>query len=390
MNRRQLVHSLALAGLVPSLPTAARAAGTVRTLYPGMSLSAMLAQCVDDDVIEVMPGLYSAQVGTITQRRLTIRGIGSPRPVFRADGVSAQGKGILVVRNAEKVVIENLEFRGARVPDLNGAGIRFEIGNLVVRNCAFFDNEMGILTAHDPNAVLDVSNSEFGFAANSPAVTSPYPPHLIYVGRIKQFTLTGCYFHDGLAGHLVKSRAQNSIINYNLLVDGPNGKSSYELDLPEGGMAWVIGNVISQSALTQNSTIVTYGEETSTLTQHGLYMANNTLINNRSAGTFVRVSAARLSAGLNMRVVDNLLVGPGSVSTGTTPWTADNRFTTLSSLQAPSSLNFRLLSTSPLRGTGVAPGTGGGRSLAPPAEFQLPRGTTAITAPTKWSPGAFQ
>jgi hypothetical protein len=92
MNRRQLVQSLALAGLLPSLPLPGRAAGTVRTLYPGMSLSALLAQCVDDDVIEVKPGLYAAQVGAITQKRLTIRGIGSPRPVFRADGVSALGR----------------------------------------------------------------------------------------------------------------------------------------------------------------------------------------------------------------------------------------------------------------------------------------------------------
>ena len=390
MNRRQLVQSLALAGLLPSLPAPLRAAGTVRTLYPGMSLSALLAQCVDDDVVEVMPGTYSAQVGAITQRRLTLRGIGSPRPVFRADGVAALGKGILVVRNAENVRIENLEFRGARVADLNGAGIRHELGNLTVRNCAFFDNEMGILTNNDANCTLDVSNSEFGFAANSPAVTSPYPPHLIYVGRIKQFSLTGCYFHDGRTGHLVKSRAQTNLIFYNLLVDGPKGTESYELNLPSGGLAWVVGNVISQGALSPNNNIVSYGEESTTYTQHGLYMANNTIINHRSSGTFVRVSPTRLAAGLSMRFTNNLLVGAGNVATGTTPWTTDNRLTTLSSLVAPASLNFKLLSTSPLRGTGVAPGWAGGRSLAPTAQFKLPLGTTPIATPAAWSPGAFQ
>lgn len=392
MRRRELVQALSIAGAVPlaALHAPARAAGVVRQLYPGMSLPALLAASGEGDVIEVMPGTHLAQVGVVTQRVLTIRGVGTTRPVLNANGVSAEGKAILVVRGATDVRIENLEFRGARVPDLNGAGIRFESGVLKVSNCAFFDNEMGILTSQEPNSVLEVRNSEFGWAANSPAVSSPYPPHLLYAGRIKQLFISGCRFHDGLAGHLLKSRAQETIVCYSLLVDGSAGKASYEVDLPEGGMAWLIGNVIGQSALTQNSNIVMYGEETSYLSRHGLYMANNTIVNNRSAGTFVRVSPARLSAGLDARFVNNLLVGTGDVQTGTLAWPTSNKRTTAASLLAPWAFNFRLVTGSPLRGTGSAPGTGGGRSLAPTAEFLIPLGTRAITAPAAWSPGAFQ
>ena len=43
--------------------------------------------------------------------------------------------------------IENIEFRGVRVADRNGAGIRFETGRLHVLRCAFFDNENGLLAA---------------------------------------------------------------------------------------------------------------------------------------------------------------------------------------------------------------------------------------------------
>jgi hypothetical protein len=55
-----------------------------------------------------------------------IRGVGQ-RPVMLADGKSAEGKAIWVVRGG-KIRIENIEFRGARVDSLNGAAIRFEKG----------------------------------------------------------------------------------------------------------------------------------------------------------------------------------------------------------------------------------------------------------------------
>jgi len=43
------------------------------------------------------------------------------------------------------VIVENIEFSGARVPDRNGAGIRPEGRNFTVRNCRFYDCENGIL-----------------------------------------------------------------------------------------------------------------------------------------------------------------------------------------------------------------------------------------------------
>jgi hypothetical protein len=236
-----------------------------------------------------------------------------------------------------------------------------------------------------------VQACEFGQTGRSAAGTSAYPPHLMYVGRIQRLTVTGCRFHDGWVGHLLKSRARENLVKYNLLVDGAAGEASYELEFPEGGLVWAVGNVIGQSALTQNSTLLSYGAETSTATAHGLYLANNTFINDRPAGgTFVRVGAARLAAGLDMRFVNNLLVGSGEVATGTAVWSADNRRATAASLQAPAKLNFRLVAGSPLIGSGVAPGSAGRHSLVPTAEFKRPLGTVAITPPAAWSPGAFQ
>src|SRR6185295_11160630 len=70
---------------------------------------------------------------------LLIRGIGG-KPHLKGGGKSLQGKGIWVIAGNDDI-IENLEFSGASVVDNNGAGIRFENLNLIVRSCYFHDNE---------------------------------------------------------------------------------------------------------------------------------------------------------------------------------------------------------------------------------------------------------
>ena len=74
-----------------------------------------------------------------------------------------------------------------RVADQNGAGIRHEGGRLVVRNCRFTDNEIGILTWGDPRAELIVERSEFDHNAVASGRRRIDPGHQIYVGRIGRF-----------------------------------------------------------------------------------------------------------------------------------------------------------------------------------------------------------
>ena len=82
-----------------------------------------------------------------------------------ADGISAEGKAIWVIRNGD-FLIDNIEFRGARVAEGNGAGIRFEGGKLQIRNCVFLDNQNGILTSNNGSAELIIEASLFADAPN--------------------------------------------------------------------------------------------------------------------------------------------------------------------------------------------------------------------------------
>lgn len=336
------------------------------------------------EVIEIQPGDYRRQPVIWTQSNLIIRGA-SPRPTMIADGASAEGKAIWVVRGG-KVRIENIEFRGARAPDGNGAGIRFEKGQLVLRRCAFYDNEMGLLAANAPEMTLEIADSEFGSA---PTHAGPLH-HLLYVGGIGRFTLTGSRLQQGYLGHLVKSRAKENHISYNMLVDGPNGRASYELEFPDGGLAFVIGNTIGQSAGSDNTTVVSYGAEGRRWQDNALYLVHNTLTNEGHAGNFLKVWTEKLPPDTEVWAINNLTVGYGTFFPPAQGRFEGNQSVGRAELISVGGIPLRLINQHPLRGSVRLPGSVRGFDLAPRAEFVFPAGTRPIALSSSPAPGAFQ
>jgi hypothetical protein len=348
------------------------------------TFQAAIAEARDGDTVELLPGRYKGEVAVIEQRRLTIRGIGE-RPVFEADGRSAEGKAIWVVRDGE-ILIENVEFRGARVPDANGAGIRFEKGRLTLRRCRFADNENGLLTANFKDARLVIHDSEFVQAPRRVGGLA----HLLYVGTIDAFEITGSRFHAGHEGHLIKSRARTSRIAYNLVYDGAGGGASYEIDLPNGGDAVVLGNIVGQAPDTQNPVVISYGAEGRVWDKNRLLLAHNTLISDHTWAWFLRAWIDKLVPGAEVRAVNNLTVGLGVFTLGSSGAYDGNWPTLVGSLEDPSMLAFELKGDSWLRGRADDPGTLAGTEAVPTAEFTLPIGTRPLKPPARWSPGALQ
>lgn len=338
----------------------------------------------DGDVIEISPGDYRGQPAIWTQKNLVIRGI-AQRPVMIADGKSAEGKAIWVIRGGT-IRIENIEFRGARVPDGNGAGIRFERGNLVVHRCAFFDNEMGLLTANFPDMSLEISDSEFGSAPRHPG----HLHHLLYVGSIDRLVLTGSRFENGYRGHLVKSRARESHVSYNLIADSSEGKSSYELEFSNGGIAYVIGNLIGQSAGTENPTLISYGAEGSRWPENALYVAHNTLLNDYHGGIYLKVWNEKFPSAIDTWVVNNLTVGNGDLFPPANGRFEGNHAVQRRDLLIYGGLPLRLKVDASLRGKARIPGEVRGKNLLPAAEFVYPAGTRRIEARNSLAPGALQ
>ncbi|QID18518.1 hypothetical protein G3580_13295 [Nitrogeniibacter mangrovi] len=273
----------------------------------------------DGDIIDIAPGIYRGDVAVWTQRHLRIRGLG-PGVVLEAAGRSAEGKAIWVVRGGT-IVIENIEFRGARVPDGNGAGIRFERGDLRIRRCRFLDNENGILTGNTPTARLRVEDSVFGQAPHHPGSLH----HLLYVGQIGRFELSGSHLSNGFNAHLVKSRARESLITDNLIDDGPTGRASYELEFPNSGRATVTGNIIGQSAHTTNRILLRYGAEGAIWPVNRLTVVHNTLISRNGLGPAVHVDAPP-DARPQVRIEANLFVGSQRLELGPDAIVRDNAF----------------------------------------------------------------
>ena len=343
------------------------------------TLSQALGVARDGDTIELRPGVYRGDVAAVEQHGLVIRGLGAGA-VLLADGRHAEGKAILVTRGS--VVLENLEFRGSRVPSGNGAGVRFERGHLQLRRCRFHDNEMGLLSSNDPEMTLSITDCEFGSA---PRHAGPLH-HLLYVGTIRALRVEGSLFQQGWRGHLLKSRARNNIIVGNRLVDGPLGEASYELEFPNGGDALVAGNVIAQSATTQNTAIVSMGAEAEPGAGARLRLVHNTLVNHaRSNARFVHMWTDRLASETPVLIARNLFVGEGSW-----PRTGDERLlgnhvVALGALVAAEAGDYRLQPGSPLWQAALAPPPG-----SPPLlRFTAPWGAKPMPAGAL-APGALQ
>lgn len=380
-----------------NLATTGRKAGRTITVGHGKairSIAQAAALARDGDTIEIAVGDYPHDVAVWTQNNLTIRALNnakadpeaapdSGRVRLIANGASAEQKAIWVVRGG-KVSIENIDFFGAHVKDKNGAGIRFEAGDLTISHCRFLDNENGILTAADPNATLTIENSEFAHNGAGDGYS-----HNLYVGAIKKLSVTGSYFHHANVGHLLKSRARENHILYNRLTDETGGRASYELEFPNGGTAYVIGNIIEQSATTENPTLISFGAEGYKTPKNALYLINNTLVDHRPGnGMFLAVKPG--ASGIT--AYNNLLLGKRLLNTGLDGLFVNNPNVDATSFVLSDRHDYRIARGSGLERTYVAPPSikeTGGPTLAPQQEYVHSAATRRLTG-TPTLPGARQ
>jgi hypothetical protein len=329
--------------------------------------------------IEVEAGDYAADVAVWNHDGVTVRAAGG-RVRLLAQGAAAERKGTWVVR-ARGMRVEGFDFEGAAVPDRNGAGIRLDRGSLLVRDCRFMRNEMGLLTNNDPDTVLEVESCEFAYNQRPDGHN-----HNLYAGRIARLSVTGSYFHHARIGHLLKSRAAVNHIFYNRLTDETGGTASYELEFPNGGVAYVVGNLIAQSTGTGNPTLISFGAEGYKWQRNEIYLVHNTLVNPLPwGGVFLR--AARGADAI--RAVNNLLVGPGTLESAG-PGEYHSNFTAgPRDFAQPQKHDYRLKQGSLVAGHAKDPASANGQSLQPQREYEHPRGTRALGGTTH-NPGAMQ
>ena len=363
------LHRFLLLALLLALPTStlgqARGAGRVLQVGPSRSYKApsQAAQAAQDgDTIDIDAGTYVNDYVTWKANNLTIRGIGGIAQLT-ANSIIPNGKAIWVIQGMNTTV-ESIGFSGARVPDKNGAGIRQEGDGLTVRRCVFSNNEDGILGGGSTNSDVLIEYSEF---ANNGAGDGY--SHNLYIANVRSFTLRYSYSHHAKVGHILKSRARSNTIVYNRLMDETTGTSSYTVNLPNGGLSYLVGNLIQQGPATENPILVSYAEEGATNPDQRLFVVNNTFVNDRTAGGgFIKVVGSVPAV-----VQNNLFIGTGTVYTG--PGTG-NLISNLATADAGfvdrAGFDYHLKAGSPAIDAGTAPATVDGFNLTPIAEYVHP------------------
>ena len=261
------------------------------------------------DTIRIAAGEY-ADCAVWRASGLTIEGEGAGAVLAKK---SCAGKGIFVIVGND-VTVRNVTFEDATVPAHNGAGIRAEGNNLTVEHSRFIDNENGILGAMIAGGTMRILDSEF----RGNGKCDPQCAHGVYVGGIDRLDIERSRFVEQHEGHHIKSRALHTVLIDNYIADGPDGNSSYLVDISNGGDLLMQGNTLEKGPHSENDdTAVSIGAEGVKHPTHTLDIRDNSFTNDMSKPTsFVhnRTTTPATLSGNHLQGPITPLVGPGTVS----------------------------------------------------------------------------
>jgi hypothetical protein len=290
-------------------------------------------------------------------------------------------------------VCENLTLEYIEISNVDGCTAS-NIGAFYLTGSSARDVTMRYVYIHD-NEVNGIrssgtSNNDIVIEYSRIESSGPYTgTHNIYIGEVDTLTFRYNYSANvkvGWGGHLLKSRARTNYIEYNRFTN-ENENSSYELQIAEGGTAYVIGNLFYQPDQAENNTIVMFGDEDQ-IAPMELYFINNTVVD-EEPGT---VNALNVHSSTTVfELVNNIFVGVDNLYTGKTPTTESNN------LDASSDPGFvdmagydydLLVTATTVIDQGTGPGSANGYSLTPTYEYvhtadaeeRLPAGNIDIGA----------
>jgi hypothetical protein len=246
----------------------------VLTVGPGQefaTLSAALAASHDGDTIRVQAGTYLNDFASI-DAKVRVVGVGGMAHLVCTKPIP-NDKGIFIVNT--DCILQNLEFSGAKGPSGNDAGIRWQGGNLTLENCYFHNNQDGLL---GQGGTLTIRNCEFAHNGAGDGFT-----HNLYVGNANNLVVQHSYFYAAVVGHNIKSRARHTTITDSVIADGPDGTTSFSIDLPNGGLARIQNNLIEKGPKSEAGIIIAFGEEGHLKSPSSLTVQDNVVLNDQTA-----------------------------------------------------------------------------------------------------------
>jgi len=282
------------------------------------TIGAAVAAARNGDIIEVSAGTYTNDFATITAN-ITLIGVGGMVNMV-ATAPPTNLKGIITVDAS--CTIENFSFSGCAIDAAdggNGAGIRYEGGNMVLQNDSFTDNQDGILAfpvlGLASNTIV-LNDDTFNANGSGTGYT-----HNAYIGGVDSLTVTNCIFEQANAGHELKSRALVNTITNNSFYDGPTADPSYDIDLPNGGTDVVENNTIEKGPNAENNNMIHFSGEGIPYAGSSLLVQGNTFIDDKGDAIGV-LNQSAISVTITGNTFDNMTasqvaIGPASESGNT-------------------------------------------------------------------------
>jgi hypothetical protein len=252
--------------------------GQYQTLAPAVAKANSDPDPSNSYVISLAPGTYLMSQppdfpDQIT-RPMTIQSSShSKRAVLKATMALPNQKGILLT--VSSLTVNGLEMTGAAIDDSlggNGAAIRDQNpdptpATLVVQNSFFHDNQTAILQGNDSQETVIITNSQF---KNNGNPNQNVFQHAVYIGVSASLMVGNSFFCGQLIGHEIKSRAAQTMVAGSKIyvAEGAPKNSgcqvnngSFDIELANGGVGIIAGNLIVQGPSTQNKKMVSYGAE---------------------------------------------------------------------------------------------------------------------------------
>ncbi len=269
------------------------------------TIGAAVAAARNGDIIEVNAGTYTNDFATISAN-ITLIGVGGIVNMVATEPPTNL-KGIITVDAS--CTIENFSFTGAAIDATdggNGAGIRYEGGDMVLNNDSFQNNQDGLLAFPVlglPSNTIVLNDDTFNANGSGTGYT-----HNAYIGGVDSLTVTNCIFEACNAGHELKSRALVNTITNNSFYDGPTADPSYDIDLPNGGVDVVENNTIEKGPLAQNYNMIHFSGEGIPYAGSSLLVQGNTFIDDNGHATGV-LNQSAISVTITGNTFDNMTVG---------------------------------------------------------------------------------
>lgn len=281
--------------------SSATPSGTTLVVGPGRAyatLAAAVAAATSGDTIDVVAGTYTNDFAGYINADVTIQGVGGMvHEVYTT--APPNEKAPLTVENG--LTLKNFEISGVAIPSgegNNGAAIRLEGGNLFVQYCYIHNNQDGILADAVAGATVSIDHTEFAYNGAGDGYS-----HNLYINAVASLTFTNDYSHDANVGHDLKSRALATTIQNSVIADGPSGSASYQIDIPNAGVASIQNSFIEKGPLAQNPNAIHYGGESlsSAYPSNSLTISGSTLVNAYgSSAVAILNQASSVAAGLSV------------------------------------------------------------------------------------------